>query len=209
MKKTKVIHSYSGISTYENCPRQWHEQYVHRRWRTGTDATDRGVRIHAQLEAYLKGEDTPLDDAPPDGLLRVLRDAAFIPEMPLAVTAKWEPTDFWSDDARLRGKLDAVGVLGDTVFAVDWKTGKKRDNSLQARVYGAMLRAVYPNKKINIVFDYLSKGRTPPIPATREDQPQVQQLMDAMDDAEVFPPRPSGLCGWCAVETCEYRRERR
>ncbi len=204
-----MIHSYSSINTWLNCPRQFEAVYLERRVKSFSDEITYGERVHSEIESYLKGSDALPRETPQNGLLHLLRGLGAEPEVSLAVTADLEPASFFGEGARLRGKLDAVLVdpqLG--VIAWDWKTGKRRENSLQAAVYSTMLQAHYPGERVRVVFDYLSKGSDPPIEGVPEDRRRVVSLMDDIDVAKVFPPRPSGLCPWCPVTDCEYWRER-
>ena len=206
-----TIHSYSAMSTFLQCPRRYEAQYLLKTHKDKPfDATDRGNRIHAEIEAYLKGEraDIP-SETPRDTLLNVLRRAGARAEVPLAVRHDGTPCDFWATGARLRGKMDVIVSLDGVLIGIDWKTGKRRDNSLQAAVYGYMLAARYPEHPIRVVFDYLSNGRDPAIHYTPEMGKRVEDLMDDIETMQHFPPKPSGLCGWCPVNTCEYWRERR
>lgn len=206
-----MIHSYSSMSTFLQCPRRYEAQYITKSHKDKPfDATDRGNRVHAEIEAYLKGEraDIP-SETPRDALLDVLRKAGAKAEVPLAVRHDGTPCDFWDTGARLRGKMDVIVNLDGVLIGIDWKTGKRRDNSLQAAVYGFMLVAHYPGHPIRVVFDYLSNGRDAAIHYTPEMGDRVLNLMDDIETVQHFPPKPSGLCGWCPVDTCEYWRERR
>lgn len=205
-----VIHSFSSISTYNQCPRKFEELYIHRRWKDKSREISRGDIIHKELEEYLLGKrkERPTVE-PKDGLLDLLVKAKAQPELSLAVAADMKPVGFWSKGARLRGKLDVV-IAGREVLAWDWKTGKRRDNSLQADVYYTLLRGNYPKADtIKVVFDYLDKGRQPPYEPNRTAVMRVTETMDRIDRARAFPPRPSPLCGWCSVESCEYWEERK
>lgn len=206
-----TIHSYSAMSTFLQCPRRYEAQYLLKTHKDKPfDATDRGNRIHAEIESYLKGEraDIP-SETPRDTLLDVLRKAGAKAEVPLAVRHDGTPCDFWATGARLRGKMDVIVSLDGVLIGIDWKTGKRRDNSLQAAVYGYMLSAYYPGQPIRIVFDYLSNGRDPAYHYDTGMKERVENLMEDMETTQVFPPKPSGLCGWCPVNSCEYWRERR
>lgn len=89
-------------------------------------------------------------------------------------------------------------------FVPTHNSGKRRNNSLQAAVYSTMLQVTDPGKSIQVYFDYLSNGRDKPIAGTPDDIPLVMAKAEAIDKAEVYPPRPSRLCGWCPVKTCEF-----
>lgn len=207
-----MAHSYSSISTFEKCPREYEARYVTKTVKfTGNEHTRRGDRIHKALELYIKGEtNTPPvpSEAPADGLheiLRALREHAPVEvEQSLAVTKDLEPCGFWDKEAYLRGKLDVTIHLPGVVLTCDWKSGKRNNNKLQAAVYSTMLQAHAPGKQVVTYFDYLDKGRDEPIRGDKGDIAEVMAKAAAVDAATVFPPRPSRLCGWCPVKTCEF-----
>lgn len=208
-----MAHSYSSISTFEKCPREYEARYVLKTVKfTGNEHTRRGDRIHKALEAYVKGEtDTPpaSSEAPADGLHEVLRalratGAPVEAERSLAITKDLEPCGFWDKGAYLRGKLDVTIHLPGATVALDWKSGKRSNNKLQAAVYSTMLQAHAPGRRVVTYFDYLDKGRDEPILGDKGDIAEVMAKAAAVDAATVFPPRPSRLCGWCPVKTCEF-----
>ncbi|MGA1752129.1 MAG: RecB family exonuclease [Pontimonas sp.] len=53
--------SASQISTFRECPRKWYFDKVVKLPRTSTSATELGSRVHAVLEAYLRGEVESID----------------------------------------------------------------------------------------------------------------------------------------------------
>lgn len=205
-------HSFSSISTWVQCPKKYEETYILKRWKDeGSAASRRGDVIHKELELYLKGERTERPTLEPQGgLLDMLKTVGAEAEPQLAVTRDLQPTGFWSDDAWLRGKLDAVIARMEPLTAWDWKSGKKRNNDLQADVYHVLLRGTYPKAgKIRIVFDYLEKGRQPPYQPGEGAIERVTGLTDRIEGATAFPPKPSPLCrGYCPVKNCDYYEER-
>lgn len=83
------------------------------------------------------------------------------------------------------------------------------DRSLQA--VGFFSDGVYLRGKVDsmLVFDYLDKGRQKPqVFMPEEDTREVLAVTQAIDDSTIFPERPSGLCAWCSVKSCQYWKER-
>lgn len=201
-----MIYSFSSIQTYLQCPLRFEAQYIARRVKDeGSEASRHGDRVHKQIELYVKGESDEVPvQAPKDNLLDLLRRAGADAEMPVAITSTFETVDFWDKRAMLRGKLDIRLQTPRGVVGVDWKTGKMRDNTLQGRFYAAMLSAYHPETPIQIVFDYLEKGRKPPITYKPEMRDEVLSLVEMVDGATAYPPRPTPLCGWCPVTDCKH-----
>lgn len=126
----------------------------------------------------------------------------------------WGPGRFW------RRKVTAIIPLPEVVsqcVAVDspdntylctraflptHNSGKRRSNTLQASVYSVLLTPLA--KPVTIYFDYLENGRDKPIAGTPADVPSVMAKAAAIDGSTVFPPRPSPLCRWCPVTSCEF-----
>lgn len=205
-----MTHSFSSISTFEKCPRHYEAQYILKTVRfTGSDATREGERIHKALEKYIDGSsDEPPRRVPSDGLHDVLRGlyphGMVQVEQEVAVTKDLTPCGFWDKEAYLRGKIDVSLALPDSVTAWDWKSGKRRNNALQASVYSVLLSPLA--KPVTIYFDYLDQGRDAPITGKPQDVPSVMQKAEAIDGSTVFPPRPSPLCRWCPVTNCEFNQ---
>ena len=200
-----MIYSYSSISTFTSCPRKFEGVYLERKWKDESTQITHGQKVHSELEAFFKGGPLPAT-APPDGFAQLLRKIRAKAEVPLAMRADGTPCDFWDKAGRLRGKIDVLFASKKNVLMVDWKTGKRRDNSLQASVYSTLARATYNVPEIETIFDYLDKGRDAPIQETADDARHVISLMDAIDETKVFAPRPTPLCRWCAVKSCEYNK---
>lgn len=209
-----MTHSFSSLSKFVNCPRMYEAQYITKEFRdTGSEATRKGEIIHKELEQYIKGEtDKQPVAAPVDGLHEVLRGlkASGLPvevEQDLAIKRDLTPCGFWDKDAYLRGKLDVVVYLPDLTLGKDWKSGKRRNNNFQASTYALLLHSHAPGSNVQIFFDYLEKGRDKPIEPTHNDMMEVIKTAMAIDESTVFPPKPSGLCRWCPVLTCEFNEK--
>jgi hypothetical protein len=122
-------------------------------------ANDRGTRIHASAELYVKGESDLLAPeaskhfGPELDLLRVLYAEGLVScEGEWAVDHEWEPTD-WKT-AWHRCKLDATVFWDDTYATViDYKTGRKFGNEVkhgeQMTLYA--LNAVLRYPKLEVV----------------------------------------------------------
>ena len=60
---------------------------------------------------------------------------------------------------------------------------------------------------MRIVFDYLNNGRDKPVEGKPSDLEIVRRLTDAVEADGVYPPRPTPLCRWCPVMTCEFNEK--
>lgn len=221
-----MIHSYSSISTYhDSCPRQFYERYVSKTAPfIDTPETLAGKRDHKALENRLL-HDTPL----PEHLTQCEPVCAAIDargiaqlEVRMAVKDDLTETTFFARDAWCRGVLDVLLCQKDfsSAFIADWKTGKNREagkEPLQLMLSAGYVFSYYPEmQSISAVNIYTKTGQMgAPHTWTRAELPTiwrtivplVQEIENALPGgAAAFPERPSGLCGYCPVLTCQHNR---
>lgn len=113
----------------------------------------------------------------------------------------------------LLGYIDLVHFEDDAVTLHDWKTGmmlptrEEAESDIQAGIYALWASKVWPDKEIVTSWHYLRQG-------ARIDVHWPQYKLDNLDDwlyatanrladeqvqgPELFPPKPSGRCAWCA-----------
>ena len=110
--------SYSRLSTYEDCPKQFWYSYIENmpEFKPPSPAASRGTAIHEKSEHYLLGK---IHICPPEyqkvsGHVMGLKARKAIPEMKMAVNDKWEPVDYKAKDAYFRGIVDVHYIHEDT-----------------------------------------------------------------------------------------------
>jgi len=139
-------------------------------------------------------------------------------ERKFAIGYDRDTTDYWDKGGWLRGKIDVTILYPDLRMAevYDLKTGKKKDDSLQVDLYSVSAMLDYTN--VDVVKAGYIWGKLPqdkaidkPITYTRDSiQPILNTFMAKTNDVKhawatgVFPPRPSALCPWCDVTSCEF-----
>lgn len=209
--------SYSSISNYLQCPRKFKEVNVDYRFTDGTFATQKGEDMHKKIEEYILG----LSDTPPvEGhqVIENLRAMANL-DMPFGCSAGVEQlfavdingnkVEYKSPDAVLRGKIDAYVITPSRMVVFDWKTGKRRDNRMQATAYEILAGGLAPDRPHDFIFDYLKDGRDPAIQISKEDKENFWKIIKTIQGADVFPEKPSPLCAWCPVPKafCKFKKE--
>lgn len=134
-------------------------------------------------------------------------------EQKLALNRDLEPTEFFAKDVWLRGVLDVIVQKGKRAKVFDYKTGKRKPDSEQLKLFAAVVFAA--NDKVEIIdtsFLWLHTREVDSATFTRDDEPliwrefepRVERMQEAYD-RQKFPARPSGLCrGWCPVRHCEH-----
>lgn len=138
-----------------------------------------------------------------------------LPEQQLAMTDDFQPAE-WMDRTKmvwLRAKIDVTKILGPAALLYDWKTGKVNDReSDQLVISAAMIFAKYPQvQKIRTCYVWLKPDATTTLDVTRDQMPEfwtkiLPEVARYTKDVQTsnFPPKPSGLCGWCPVKSCEH-----
>lgn len=216
--------SYSSWDSYVNgCPRKFYEIKIAKNFDDPpNESTIWGNEVHAALEIRAK-TNAPL----PDNMQRFQKLAdrvIYAPgetyaELEVAVTIDLQPTGFWDNDAYARGKLDLVKRNGTVALVNDWKTGKRKNNSLQLDLAAVLTFAKFPEvERITSLFTWFQEPTKPSSNKfTREQMPEIMaQFKQGVDDMQwseqnnVWPEKPSGLCnGWCPVRTCKHWRPKR
>lgn len=213
-------HSYSSIKDFQGCARRYYNVRVLRRFsQKPTEATLYGTAVHNAFERYLRDKE-PLPEAF-DKYRKYVEPLAHIPgeihcEKKLGLTREFEPCDFFDDNVWLRGIPDLLIVNRDKRIAHvgDYKTGKSSRwaDTSQLELMSAMVMQHYPEvNRVKGALLFVVAGDVIMQDYLREDVPQTLAKWAGhagdIEEATVWNPRPSGLCGFCPVDsdTCEYR----
>jgi hypothetical protein len=224
----------SAINDFLTCPRQ----YAARRFYetlpyVETEAQRQGNIEHKHIEDRLR-DGTPLPDGYTRGeLLCRLLEARYdevIAEQEIAISEDMQFVRWFDKAAWGRTKIDVTALKGDTVAIYDHKTGKKKDDPLQLKIYACIASLKYPEaqrfvtrfhwlKELPAFADVKPAGLSKLLGKalvgtdyTRDQIPglwaEIHGYIQQMEDAwrsEVFNCRPSGLCrGWCGVTDCPH-----
>lgn len=183
-----------------------------------TVATMHGNEVHKALELYVGGT-----AALPEKHARYLPMADRIRathgdkklEYKFALTQGLKETTYFAKDAWLRGVLD-VGITRDkTAILLDYKTGKRKVDGDQLRLFAMAGLALWPHvETVKTGFLWLQSDQIDTQTYARaEQQPIFQEFsarvhrMERSSATGDWPPRPSGLCrAWCPVGSanCEH-----
>jgi ATP-dependent exoDNAse (exonuclease V) beta subunit len=214
--------SFSSLKDYTNCPRQYHEVKVLKRfYKATTQEMTYGNAVHKICEDYVN-EGKPLDknNAQFKPLLDTLVDIEGTKhaELRLAMNKKGEACKYSADDVWVRGIVDLVIIDGDTAFIVDYKTGStKYPEPKQLKLMALMTFAHYPEvMRIKAALLFIVHNGFVNEEYTRDDvedlwatfHPDLQRLESSYSTG-VWNPNSTPLCGWCPVKTCEHHKVRR
>lgn len=213
--------SYSALTKFETCPRQFYETRVAKRVvEPETEQLRWGNNVHKALEKRAKdgtGLPTGMDQWEP--MMQALDTAKgdLLAETQFALTREFKQTSWFGKDVWLRAVID-YGRLTDTrILALDYKTGKPKPDTDQLRLFAGVLLRLYPHvEKAVTGYVWLKTKQVQKEVFTQDDVegiwggflPRVARLQQAYQE-DVWPCKPSGLCrGWCAVKQCEHYQSR-
>jgi RecB family exonuclease len=213
--------SFSGLKDFINCPRQFHETKVLRRFaKSQTEQMLYGTEVHKALEDYVR-DGSPLAKNY-QRYQRMMDELLLIPgirhpERKMALTKEHTSCEFDAPEYWVRGIVDLLIVDGDTAYIVDYKTGSAKYPDLkQLKLMALMTFAHHPEVvriKAGLLFvahnifidEEYNRSNIELLWASFT--PHLLRL-EAAKTSGNWTPNPTGLCGWCPVTTCEFYRER-
>lgn len=219
MQPSEVKWSFSSLKDYVNCPRQYMEVKVLKRFeKRPTEQTLYGSAVHKALEDYV-GEGKPLPDeykryaSQLDPLVEM--HGIKLPEHRMAVDFERNPSTwgkYW-----VRGIVDLLVVDGDVGFIVDYKTGNDKYADLkQLQLMSLLAFAHFPElQRIKAGLLFVAKSNFITAEYHRKDSeklwadfysPLERLRLSHVNDE--WPCNPTPLCGWCPVTSCEFHKER-
>lgn len=217
MEVSEIKWSYSGLKDYQNCPRQYQEVKVLKRYeKRPTKQMLYGTEVHTALENYVK------DGAPLAKNYERFKDlvdplaemaGTKYPEHRMALTHERAPCTFGAKDYWVRGIADLLVVDEEFAFIVDYKTGSnKYPDPKQLQLMALMVFEHFPEVvyiKAGLLF--VMHNHFVASEYHRDDkeklwgdfQPTLERLSTSFKN-DVWQANPTPLCGWCPVQTCEF-----
>lgn len=215
--------SHSALKDYEGCPRRYHEVKVLKNYPfTDTQATIYGKELHEAAEFYIK-DDKPLP--PQFEFIKETLDALKtkpgrkLCEHEMGIRADLSPCAFNDKDVWCRGIADLLIIDDDNLTArvVDYKTGNnKYPDREQLKLMALMVFAHFPHiRKVSGALLFVVKNDLVKASFMRGESEEywwdyrerVARIEQAHETG-VWNPKPTPLCGWCVVKTCEHNRKR-
>ena len=215
--------SHSSLKDYEGCPRRYHEVKVLKNYPfRDTDATLYGKEFHSAAEFYIK-DDTPLP--PQFEFIKDTLDALKskpgrkLCEHQMGITQSLQPCGFNAPEVWARGIADLLIINDDNLTArvVDYKTGNnKYPDREQLKLMALMVFTHFPHiRKVTGALLFVVKNDLVKASYLREESEEhwwdyrerVARIEQAHESG-VWNPKPTPLCGWCVVKTCEHNTKR-
>jgi len=215
--------SYSSIKTFDQCAKKYfHLKVVKDVKDEPGEAADYGTAVHEAAELFVtNGTPIPEKFAFMRPIVEPLAKKKGIKyaEIKVGVTKELEPCGFFAKDVWYRGIADLLIIDGTKAWLVDYKTGKnaKYADMKQLDLLAGAIFIHYPEVEvINSALLYVVSQEMPRKIHHRQHlltymgvfDTQLDRLEAAKENG-VWNANPSGLCGWCPVETCEHWRPRR
>lgn len=218
----RLAHSYSSIKLYENCPLRYFYQRVAKSVvDEGGEASKYGERIHAFLEARLKGTDLPQEVATYEPLTKAVEllasqdGAELLVEHELTLSDMLVPTGWFSADAWIRSKLDVLVIKGEDAVVMDWKTGKRKMDFFQLQLFAVQVFKHFPEvNRVKTSLVWLKDMSMDTEVYTREQangiwhdvMTRIRRIEQSLEH-DNWPAKPSGLCRYCpARHLCDFAR---
>lgn len=203
--------SYSRLSIYEKCPRQFAFRYIEKVKveRTTSPQMERGTAMHNNIEQYLLGETKALMPEVEDHreVFKELIEKKATPELKIGLTRDWRPSEFDDPNAYVRGVLDTVFHVEQGASSLEWKSGKEYDDHADQRwLYLLFLRALHPEATtltVKTVYLDLNKNKSlvMVLPDDADEIDNVRQdFTNRMRTGEIdtdYAARPGYYCSWC------------
>lgn len=199
--------SYSRLSTWEECPRQFQYSYIENlpSSRPDSPAATRGSAIHDKADKYLKGQLTtyPFEFVKVSAHLISLKEKKAWSEMKLAVKQDWTPCDYKDGEAYFRAIIDVLYMDNTVAHIEDHKTGQTYpDHVIQLGDYVPLVAAHYPADEYVTRLIYVDQGIVTPPKITKANRIKpIRMLLDGRiknaEDDDIFPLKPGQHCKWC------------
>jgi len=213
-----LVHSQSGLESFELCPKKFQGQYITKEYPYKEDAKAMwGKDVHKALEKNtLYGQ--PLEERFKDLQWIVDKNNALpgtkYAERRMGITRDLQPCGFFDEGVYFRGQGDFFADNGRKVLVEDYKTGKKKSGGLDLERMALLTFAHFPDcEEVLTAFIWLQvKGSFTPATYKRS---QMQEIMDKIVESGTtvewalennrFPAKENFLCrNYCPIESCVY-----
>lgn len=216
----KPAWSYSSLTAFEQCPKR----YYHTRVKKDVpdppgEAAKWGTEVHKHLELRVT-EQKPLPDSlqylePMMAKILATPSDEIYAEKQYCFDADFSPVTWFSKEAWCRSVIDLEVRKGDRALILDHKTGKRKPDSDQLRLFAAVkMTADKTINKVTTGFLWLKDNKIDKETYTRDDVAGIWQdylarvaRLEAAMLNDKWVPKPSGLCkAWCPVgkNRCSY-----
>lgn len=203
--KRPTRHSYSSISTYEECPAKYAYSYLYNLPWPSSAAMERGTRLHKLGEDYFKEAAAPIpyDLRRIGHLINTAKARGAEPEQVFLVTHAWAPTEDQSK-AWVKAIVDYHWVEPGVVYVRDFKSGREYPSHReQLELYSILGLLKYPHvERAESAAVYIDGGyEAQDASIIRPMLPYLinkwQSKIVRIEQDNDFIANPGGACRWC------------
>lgn len=222
LDRTKLVHSFSAISCYENvCPYQYQQTYILKTIPyVETPERKKGNQAHTALAKRVgSGIPLPPEMAQWESFCKPFDGLGAKTELKLGITENGIKEDYWAkQNVWLRGALDVAIVNSTAAFLNDWKLVKNPQYSkrFELDVHALLLNAMHPQlNKITGIYTFLQQGYISEVydlSNTAETWRKVKNITQRIERDRAkgeFEKREGPLCAWCDCLNCEFNRKKK
>ena len=209
---------YSKLETFEKCPQKFKYQFIDKIPQPGSQAMERGSKMHENIESYLNGWISELipECQSFQEAIDSLRNENFVAEQAIGLDKDWNKLpDWFHKDTWIRAKADAMYIDLVELTVIDFKSGKYRVPSTdQVELYAIVGGALYPEvSKVTAEYWYLDTGEVYSREYTQDElkalRTKFEKRVAPMYVNTNWTPQPSMECRWCTYSktkggTCVY-----
>lgn len=221
--------SWSRISNYRQCPKQFAAKYIDKTYPDESDnpAFAKGTKVHKQLEDYIlflkKEGDEPTTGKIATNVLPIINSyfdkfpaAQIFAEKQISLDHDWASTTWFGSpaDVKFRGIMDMLVFESETELTIiDFKTGKVRpydDDLGQLHMMASFMFELYPYiQVVKAVYLFAEHKKKSAQTFLREDHKKTKasfdiEYIEVNEDTE-FEARKNQYCYFCGIkQDCEY-----
>jgi len=225
----KLQLSYSKLSCYEQCPRQFKVKYVTKTYPNESDNPYfvKGHKIHKELDDYIIAKQSDKKTSAKVGKIaqRGLRmiDVTFnsfdevASEKKISVDKSFKEVTWFDKTTYYRSIFDMVAKRDDSALLVDWKTGKVRDYDSkptgQLHLGAAILLSTNPEiNTVTTAYVFVEHKQSIKMTFYRKNLAEsIDAFHAAYDEVAAdteFKPKVNRNCFFCRVSPadCEFKK---
>lgn len=198
--------SYSSISTYESCPAKWKYSYIDNLPYKASAAMERGSRLHADCEKFLKEplHVLPWELAKMGPRLQDLKNLGAKSEETWCLDKSWLP-DMANPWVKAIVDVHWFESDGTVLHVRDFKSGREYpDHRDQLELYALIGLSYFPEvKRVEYGAIYLDTGHVSNEGAVIRGDMMDKKIQvwhgkaETMMNDEQLLPRPGAACRWC------------
>ena len=217
--KKQIAWSHTALNAFETCPLRYYKTRVSKEVvEPQTEVLRYGNDVHKAFELRLnEGKALPEHLQCHEQLVQSLlkKKGDRLVEKQWAIDKSFRPVGWFDKNAWCRGVVDVGVISRDTAVILDWKTGKRKPENDQLKLFAGLVFAHYRNvNTVTTGFVWLAANKIDNEVFTREQTgeiwsaylPRVKRLELAYEEQK-WQPKPSGLCAkHCPVPRshCEF-----